>query len=594
MLGLGAKFIPTPSFRTDEDVTRDVLYFCFRLVSRYSKASTDDDDDTRLDFKHRSQPSRDIVILRSQLAARCHRSKIPIPLTNWFKKIEADALASARTARRLHGRIRYNLAPSLRSALKALQQRKDVNTDNADKNVGYMLYSTRRYLSEIAKHLHDHDVYEPVTADTVSVIKRIEDSAPFRNGESAPLPNRVRFKMSLHDQRLARFYIIWKIHKDAHSPPGRPIASAIGTVTANASRWLDSMLQPTLVDHRWILRDSTQLVRILDSIDVSSHRSVSLVTLDVTALYPSIDIDRGLDALRQFLPLTSIDPSLHAFILDLASWVLRNNFVSDPEGIVFRQIRGTAMGTPFAVVYATIFMIILEEPVVTRYARDIAVYRRFIDDIFLLWTGSYDHLIDFITDLRSRDPLIQFTRVISSTSVDFMDISISLDRDRTISYTLYSKPLNNYLFVPAHSYHRPHTLSAFIRAELLRRLEKCSHADDFIDLKHSFFHHLRARGYRTDMLIPAFDSVRWRDRPARLALTALRASRHATTASPRLPFYFITTHTPEFDLWKTFTSFDTTMIDGLHDFDLLYETFGLTSTVIGTRSAPALRRLLHH
>lgn len=596
LLGLGAKFIPTPSFRTDEDVTRDVLYFCFRILSRFVKNTTSQSPDyDHLDFRHRQKPQRDITMLRRDLRSRCIRARLPYPISNWFKILESNALAAVRLARRLHGRRHYNLSPSLRFALAALQKRKDVNSDNADKNIGYMLYSTRRYLAEIASHLSDSAVYTPVFDTADHIIQSISDSAPF-DAHSSVLPNRIRFKMKLHDKRLAKFYIIWKLHKSATNPPGRPIASAIGTVTANASRWLDSMLQPSLVDHEFVLRDSTQLTRILDSVDTTVTRThtLTLATLDVTALYPSIDIGRGLDALRRFLPLTAIDPQLHNCILDIASWVLRNNYVSDPEGRFFLQRRGTAMGTPFAVVYATIFMIMLETPVVVAHSCDLLVYRRFIDDIFLIWLGTRASLIDFISELRRQDPLISFTFEISTSSIDFMDITVALDQHSRLSYKLYSKPLNNYLFVPAHSYHRSHTLSAFIRAEIYRRLEKCSFADDFIRLKHSFFHHLRARGYHTDMLLPIFDSVRWRDRSARLAATAARAARPPLPSPASLPFFFITTNTPEFELWRSQFLVDCRTISGLDDFDFLRDIYGSTTTVTGTRSAPALRRLLHH
>ena len=49
---------------------------------------------------------------------------------------------------------------------------------------------------------------------------------------------------------------------------------------------------------------------------------------------------------------------------------------------------GTAMGTSFSVTYATIFMIWLETPIIEEFRAQILLYKRFLDDIFMIWSGS--------------------------------------------------------------------------------------------------------------------------------------------------------------------------------------------------------------
>ncbi len=64
---------------------------------------------------------------------------------------------------------------------------------------------------------------------------------------------------------------------------------------------------------------------------------------------------------------------------------------------IYRQIVGTAMGMSFSVVYAVIFMIWLETPIVNdiRFRQYIQLDKQFIDDLFLIWTGSAAVLCDF-------------------------------------------------------------------------------------------------------------------------------------------------------------------------------------------------------
>ena len=46
------------------------------------------------------------------------------------------------------------------------------------------------------------------------------------------------------------------------------------------------------------------------------------------------------------------------------------------------------MGTSFSVTYATIFMIWLETPIIDHFRKHIVLYKRYIDDNLLIWSGS--------------------------------------------------------------------------------------------------------------------------------------------------------------------------------------------------------------
>jgi hypothetical protein len=81
---------------------------------------------------------------------------------------------------------------------------------------------------------------------------------------------------------------------------------------------------------------------------------------------------------------TSFSQTLKDLCLKLAHFVLTNNCVECKElsGAMYQQVVGTAMRTSFSVVYAIIFMIWLETPIVSdeRFRSCIQLYKRFIDD----------------------------------------------------------------------------------------------------------------------------------------------------------------------------------------------------------------------
>ena len=111
------------------------------------------------------------------------------------------------------------------------------------------------------------------------------------------------------------------------------------------------------------MKDALTLIRHVDCIQIGP--SLRVATFDVTLVYPSIDLERGLNSLRWFLQTFCIeyqDDALKDLLIVLARFVLTHCFITCPEVRVypFHQLIGIAMGTTFAVVYANIHMIFIE------------------------------------------------------------------------------------------------------------------------------------------------------------------------------------------------------------------------------------------
>jgi hypothetical protein len=94
-------------------------------------------------------------------------------------------------------------------------------------------------------------------------------------------------------------------------------------------------------------------------------------------------------ALRLFMDNhTSFNQTLKDLCVRLANFVLTNIYVECKElGCdIYHQHIGTVMGTSFLVVYAVMFRIHLESPILEdpRFRPFIQLYKRLIDDIFLI------------------------------------------------------------------------------------------------------------------------------------------------------------------------------------------------------------------
>jgi hypothetical protein len=109
---------------------------------------------------------------------------------------------------------------------------------------------------------------------------------------------------------------------------------------------------------------------------------------------------------------TSFNQTLKDLCLKLAHFVLTNNYVECEElgDASYCQIIGTANGTSFSVVYAVFFMICLDTLILNNkiFSQYIRLYKRFIDDFFLIWTGSAAALCEFRHALATDDEAIRF------------------------------------------------------------------------------------------------------------------------------------------------------------------------------------------
>jgi len=115
--------------------------------------------------------------------------------------------------------------------------------------------------------------------------------------------------------------------------------------------WLDTMLRPYVAKQSTYLQDSTSLLIHLDRLSLPS--GVILATYDVTALYPSIPIRDALRRIDKILRDANCKDGVA--IMALLEWVMTNSYI-EFEGQYFKQMQGTAMGTPVAPAFATLFM----------------------------------------------------------------------------------------------------------------------------------------------------------------------------------------------------------------------------------------------
>ena len=231
------------------------------------------------------------------------------------------------------------------------------------------------------------------------------------------------------------------------------------------------------------------------------------IQADVESMYPSIDITNGLQALQKTLEDKRTPRDKTTAILKLTAWVLKNNFMVFNQE-TYRQLNGTAMGSPLSVTYACLYIAYKEQLAIRqlmyRGLPDPIIYRRMVDDIAAIVRDMNSaHTLMKLLE-TNVDKGIKFDFLIRTDKLIFMDLEIfkttKLEQEGKLDTTLYQKPMNKYLFLPFQSAHPLSVFKGWITCYICRIRVLCS-IDEMFELhKENFRYRLRRRGYPTKFL----------------------------------------------------------------------------------------------
>ncbi|CAJ0955171.1 unnamed protein product, partial [Ranitomeya imitator] len=221
--------------------------------------------------------------------------------------------------------------------------------------------------------------------------------------------------------------------------------------------------------------------------------------MDVNSLYTGIRHSEGIESVLSFLSRhTDFSDQQRKFCKDSLTMVLTRNFFMF-EDQFFIQKRGTAMGSNMAPPYANIFMDQFEMSFV--YTQSYATYwRRYIDDVFLIWTGDVNTLLSFYTDLNSSLPGLTFSLSYDLTSMNFLDTKVIIKASRNIETDLFVKSTDKNSLLKYDSCH-PHHIKRALPKSQHDRVDRIVSNPDTSRLRHlEMSAKFRSRGYPDHVL----------------------------------------------------------------------------------------------
>ena len=306
-----------------------------------------------------------------------------------------------------------NLTSSEKEALKNLSQNRAIIIKPANKGSGVVLLNMKDYVFEAHRQLQDTNFDKKLDTDLIQQFAdEINDLIldMFNNGE---IDSHCYRFLEHTNPKPGCFYILPKIHKNTLPPPGRPIVSAIGSPTEKISAFIDHFLQPLLPCIPSFIKDTTHFLQILDNLPAIPEQAL-LATLDVSSLYTNIPLSEAKTAIEKVLKEsrpTDEMPRVSSLMSFLDLFFSRNIFTFSNGKTLeyYPQTNGVSMGSKCAPSIACLYMADFEEKYVYPYATQPLLWKRYIDDIFIIWTHGDTALDVFVSYLNKCHPSIKFT-----------------------------------------------------------------------------------------------------------------------------------------------------------------------------------------
>lgn len=519
LLQLGLSFCPTPKLPTDvKYIDLNRFRNDFQRICYFTDNSNTEETELN-EFWCRNE---------SYVSEPLQSNILQLRLNNFVSTVHELYLKNTR-------KNQNYLLPLQGLAMKWLKDNPNIIVCSADKNLGpctieatrYCDFAFRDHLSTSTykklNYFEAHTLRDKLVQDINWLINHFYHDKHYLDSDQFNFITRKMQKLDLRPTRgFAKMYLTFKIHKEPLTT--RAIISACGSVTEPIASFCNIQLQKIIQHLPYVTRTSKEIV---DELTSKSWPNCLLTSADATSMYTNIHWTHAKKVIFKFLTTHEKGIIAHkksgvhlTTLLELLEITMTRNYFSFGNTF-WKQLSGTAMGTPPAPPYSTLFFAIFEIYLDENdlYTSHRKFYKRYIDDTLIAWDMSLPNSLqvfehykqDFNTFgiddeyLRTNQlkPL-QWKFLPLKNHTTFLDLNIHINNTGTITTRLFEKPMNLHLYLPPHSCHQKGILKGLIHGEVLRSYLLCSNQSDCHTHIRNTFIRLCHRGHDSTFLRKLF------------------------------------------------------------------------------------------
>ena len=359
------------------------------------------------------------------------------------------------------------LTPRLRTAAEALKNNDDIIIRRADKAAVFVILDRPDYLAKTREILSDRSKFERIQRDPTTQLKvTLNKLISAANAAVGGL----KFEPIVGEFSPGYFYGNIKTHKPGN--PIRPIISQTPCPSYDLAKRLNALIAP-FIPRTFSLKSTDEF---LDILKVRERRGI-LASLDVQSLFTNVPVDETIDIILNYvfehetLPPPSVPKEILRRMLSICT---KESPFRCPEGKLYRQTDGVAMGSPLGVLFAEAYMAHVENEVFSGIATP-HIYCRYVDDVFVD-IEDFDQLETLKTQLEAKS-VLKFTIDSSvNNKLPFLDVDVDASSGKFIT-RVYRKPTNTGQCLSGQSECPDRYKKSVISAYVRRALKTCSSWD---------------------------------------------------------------------------------------------------------------------
>ncbi|XP_067134131.1 uncharacterized protein [Centruroides vittatus] len=289
--------------------------------------------------------------------------------------------------------------------------------------------------------------------------------------EKAKMSNLLPFLKNCRNPRpgMPRLFAFAKTHKEGKEV--RPIVERCKGQTFFLEKRLHKFLTSQLENNIYVAQDPRDVVNEIQDL-ILMDNEVGTV-MDYESLYRSIKIESCKVALLDFMHSKSPDlANYNNDLIELANLVCyESSFAFNSRQ--YKQNRGVPMGSPMSGLLCELVLRRLEKSVIGGFMNDIMYFKRYVDDVLVIWKND-QKIEEFINRINNNDDgLMLKIEQTCSSRIHLLDIDIEFKEGHLIT-KVYVKPTHSPLCIPSRSNDPYQYKMAAFRAFVHRAFLYCS------------------------------------------------------------------------------------------------------------------------
>lgn len=262
-------------------------------------------------------------------------------------------------------------------------------------------------------------------------------------------------------------------------------------------------------------RDSKSLISSLEEQTFPHNWGI----LDVKSLCLNIPQQEGFNTALEHLFHTNSKadelPFPETVAKEIMQVVLQHNYF-EFNSCMYKQVRGTAMGTKMAPAFANLFMASFEKEYLanepTKPLIMAHIHRR-------ICPSNEEQLKQMLERLNAFHLTIKFTFTHSTNKITFLDLELykgpRFQHTNKLDVRPHHKSTNSFQYLQYSSSHPKCTHTGIVKGELIWTLRACTDEHCFNKTKKKLLVHFRDRGYPSHTTNKAASQAQFKDKPAR-------------------------------------------------------------------------------